>query len=94
MRKITTYYAEGYNWPFNSEEDALKKEAELKERQKQWENNSPESKMKELLYNLEQCQCIHPQTIATCSFDCIRIKMMVKVCQAFAEKNKEYLNYY
>lgn len=95
MKKITTYYADGYNWPFNSEEEALKKETELKEHQKQWfENNSSESKMKELLHNLEQSQYIHPHTLATCTFDSIRIKMMVKVCQAFAEKNKEYLNYY
>ena len=94
MRQQTLFYAEGYSHPFSNESDCKKYEDDMKESIARWKDNSSKSKFEKLKHDLEQSTYIHPSTIATCSFDAIAIKSMVKVCQKFAEENKEYLNYY
>ena len=69
-------------------------EENLEKRRQSWAENSPRTKFDKLVYELEKAYDIHPDTIATCSFTSLQIKGMVKVCQKFAEENKEYLNYY
>ncbi len=94
MQKITYFYAEGDNRPYSSEEEALK----VEERNKEWRegliNNDPHVKLSKLKDDLDKAMYIHPATMATCTFSSLQVKAMVKVCQTFADVNKEYLNYY
>ncbi len=88
----TTYH--NWEYGYKTEEEAREKEKEERDRSKAWEANTPDAKLDKLRFDLKDCLFIHPQTMATCSFDAIRIKKMVRVCQKFAEENKVYLDYY
>ncbi len=94
MRKVTKYYADNCFVAFNSEEEAKKYEDERKELEAAAVSRSPQVLLKLLIKDLEEAPMIPEGTIATCSFQSLQLKGMVKVCQAFAEKYKEYLNYY
>lgn len=94
MREETLYYVDGIASPFRTKEEAERAEKNQAEQRKLWLQNTPESKLNELCHRLKQCQYVHPSTIATCTYDSIRIKSMIKVCQEFVEKNKEFLNHY
>lgn len=94
MQKVTKYYAEGYYQPFATEEEALAYEARMKELLARLADNSSSSKFSLLVAELEAAQVIPEGTLATCSYESLAIKAMVKVCQKFVEANKEALNYY
>lgn len=94
MRKVVSYYAEGNALPFSNEEDCRKAEEEFLERAKRWQQETAEAKLDKLKHDLEQASIIPLGTIATCSYTALAIKNLVKVCQAFVEQNKQYLNYY
>lgn len=94
MRKEVYYYADGDPRPYNTEEDALRVEVRNKERYDGWLKNNVDTKLMILKDNLDKAMYIHPSTIATCTFECLQMKALVKVCQAFAEENKKYLDYY
>lgn len=93
MIKIVKYHSDDGR-VYNTEEDALKADADFRQRQKSWQDNTATSKLDKLKFNLEKACVIHPETIATCSFDALAIKGMVIVCKEFVEANKDYLNYY
>lgn len=96
----TVYYPEkgNKNQVFFSKESCEQYEKQEEEREKRWlehmETNSPFAKLEKLKRDLEMASTIPSGTIATCSYDCLAIKGMVKVCQTFAEDNKKYLSYY
>lgn len=94
MKKETLYYAEGYSRPFLSEEACLKYEKQQEENIKRWKGNLPSSKLEKLKLDLDKAMYVSPSTIATCTHDSIAIKQLIRVCQKFAEENKEYLNHY
>jgi hypothetical protein len=99
MKEVTLYYADCTNGfldsrGFATAAEALAVEKQHREFEERWKENSPETKLEKLISELNQCQIINPETIATCTFDSIRVKAMVRVCQKFAEENKQYLNYY
>lgn len=94
----TVYYIDGSIWPFTDKDEAEKAELAHKEKQKEWQENwdkhDPRLKLEKLIHELKECMNVWEGTMATCSFDSIRVKGMVRTCQAFAKENKEYLNYY
>lgn len=94
----TVYYIEGSSFPFTNKDEAEKAELLHKEREKEWQanynQNNPALKLEKLIHELKECQNVWEGTICTCSYDVIRIKAMVRVCQEFADQHKEYLNYY
>ena len=94
MREETLYYAEGNPFPYLSKSAAEEWERKAAERRKHWLENTADARYDQLLQELKNCQYIPPGTITTCSYDAIRIKGMVRVCQEFAQKYKEFLNYY
>lgn len=94
MKKVVSYYADGDPRPYDTKEEALRVEARNKEWYDGWLKNNVDTKLMILKDNLDKAMYIHPGTIATCSFQSLQMKALVKVCQAFAEENKEYLNYY
>lgn len=94
MRKVTQYYVDGYYRGFDTEEEAKKYEDRQKALNAAAESRSPQAVFNLLINDLEKASVIPEGIICTCSFESLQIKAMVKVCQAFAEKYKEYLNYY
>jgi hypothetical protein len=94
MREVTKYYSEYSSRPFDSRLDCLDFEENYKKRAKEWESKSAASKLDQLRFELSQQVFIPDETIATCTFDALIIKGLVKVCQKFVEENKEYLDYY
>jgi hypothetical protein len=95
MRKVITYYADGIiNRGYSTEEEALKAEEQHKKMLESWKKNSSKGKLDKLIFDLQNACIIHPDTIATCPFESLAIKGMVRVCQQFAEENKEYLSHY
>lgn len=94
MKKFTVYYAEGCSREFYNEEDCLREEERMKELILLREESSPAKKLEALKADLQNCMYIPRGTICTCSFDSLMIKAMVRTCQEFAEKNKQYLTYY
>lgn len=94
MKKEIRYWPSDFSKHFGTEEECLAYEKKEEERKKYWEENSPKSKYNELLVKLEKAFVISEDTIATCTFDSLKIKGLVTVCQEFVEKNKEYLKYY
>lgn len=83
---------------FNSKEACERYEKEQEELEKKWEENrknfDPNLIRQELISEIEKCSTVPIGTIATCSYDALSIKGMVKACQDFVEKYKEYLGYY
>lgn len=78
-----------------TEEEALKADAKLLESRKFWdENHNPYAQLDKLKFDLDKCMYVHPDTIVTCTFDCMRFKGMVNVCKEFYEKHKHNLQYY
>lgn len=94
MKEITTYYAEGSSQTFYNKEDALREEGRIREISVMRKLDCPNSKLTVLKIDLENCLYVSPETMATCTFDSLRIKGMVRVCRKFVEENKKYLNYY
>lgn len=80
---------------YGSAEECLAAEGAEMERRAYWSNNhDPAAKLDKLKSQLDAAMHIAPDTIATCTCDSLRVKAMVTVCQAFAEDNKQYLQYY
>ncbi len=94
MKKVITYYSDYSTVPYNSEEDALKAEACHKKINEEYNKNTAKAKFDKLEFELKECLNVWAGTIATCSFDSISIKGMVRVCQKFAEEHKKFLTYY
>lgn len=94
MQKVITYHADGYFHPFATEEEALAYEARMKELWARLADNSSSSKFNLLVAELEAARVIPEGTLATCSYESLAIKAMVKVCQKFVEDNKKFLDYY
>lgn len=94
MKEITYYYAEGISLPFLTKEEALKAEEEYNERRQYWKKNCVEAKYDKLCYDLKNALNIYEGTIATCSFDTIRLKGLTTICKEFYDTNKECLKYY
>lgn len=94
----TVYYIEGSNFPYTDLEKAKKAEAKAIEQQKIWQENwqkhNPKLKLDKLISELENCMHIPEYVVGTCTYDSMRVKGMVRVCQKFAEENKIYLTYY
>lgn len=79
---------------FTAKEDCEKFENDLRSKMEEWAKKSAESKLDKLIFELKEESFIPIGTIATCSYESLAIKRMVKVCQKFVEENKEYLNNY
>ena len=94
MQKITYYYADGVSQKFLTEEDALKAEEEHKQQIEYWKQNTAQAKYDKLCHDLKECMNVWEGTIATCSFDTIRLKGLTTICKEFYETNKECLKYY
>jgi hypothetical protein len=91
----TLYFADFGGTPYSSEAECLAAEAKERERQEYWRtHHDPRTKLEQLKAQLDAAMNIDPRTIATCSFDSLQVKGLVRVCQAFAETNKQYLDYY
>lgn len=94
MREVKLYYADNYHRPFNTPEECLKYEEDAKKRNSDYLAYSSQTKFTVLVDKLKEAMYIDPRTTATCSYDALGIKGMVRVCQSFAEEHKHYLNYY
>lgn len=95
MREETRYYIDGFYSPFFNKEEAEAAELKYKENLKRWQDNSAQSKYEKLVHELKDCLYIDEErTMVTCSFDDLRIKHLIRICEKFAEDNKEYLKYY
>lgn len=94
MKEITYYYAEGTSLPFLTKDEAIKAEEEHKKRTQYWKENCVEAKYDKLCHNLKNSLNVYEGTIATCSFDNIRLKSLTTICKEFYETNKECLKYY
>lgn len=94
MKTVILYYADGDYTPCATEEEALAREIQNKELTERLRTFSPTTILEKLINDLDKCQSVWPGTLCTCPYDSIRIKGMVKVCQEFVEKYKEYLKHY
>lgn len=94
MKEVMHYYAEGISQPFLIKEHALKAEEEHQKRVQYWRENCFEAKYDKLCYDLKEAINVWEGTIATCSFDTIRLKGLTTICKEFYETNKECLKYY
>ena len=96
MRTVITYYVDGESYPYYDKEQAEKAQIAANERNQRWEENfkHPDIVLEKLVLDLKNSMFIPEGTIATCTMRSLIIKGMVRVCQEFVEKNKEYLNYY
>lgn len=95
--KIIYYPEHGNNhYPFSSKEECLKYEESFRKKELEWKSIiiTPKDHLEKLILNLETAMTIPLGTIATCTFESLQIKGMVRVCQEFAEENKKYLSYY
>lgn len=94
IKEKTIYYVDGIYYPFYNKEEAERVEEDLKKTFINLKEHSSKHKLEKLILDLKNAEYIPEGTIATCSFDSLGIKNMVKVCQKFAEDHKEYLKYY
>lgn len=91
--QVTRYIADDGK-AFDSQYDCEKHE-ELLNYWKQYEQQGcPKAILSKLKYQLDECMNVWEGTIATCSFDALRKKRMVKICQDFVENYKVYLTVY
>jgi ubiquinone biosynthesis protein Coq4 len=94
MKEVTLYYADGFNIPFANKEEAIAQELKIKEMVENMNKNSPSAILEKLYLDLKQASYIPEGTIGTCSYQEMSIRNMVKCCQEFVDKYKEYLKYY
>ena len=94
MQKVISYYVEGISQLFSTEEEAIKAEKQHKERTEYWKLNTAKAKYDKLCHDLEKAMIVWEGTMATCTYDTIRIKSMVNICKDFYEENKHNLQYY
>lgn len=93
---MRTLYMTDSSWHVYHDKDQCAAAEEREKAQRaEWKGRfDPQTKLARLKAELDEAMHIAPGTIATCATTSLQIKAMVRVCQRFADENKEYLNYY